>query len=177
MKSIKVLFAAAVAAASFGFSNVASASIIGDSVNVSHYHPNSSSVDLDMGTQVVPTGVFDYYGLYGVTVNGDNLTYSSGANGYVWFTAAFNGPVITDMDSTFTSAVIDASSSYAGFDASRLSFDDHHIYLNLNGLQVNGFLQIDFETASTSDVPEPASMALFGLGMLGFAAARRKSAR
>lgn len=49
----------------------------------------------------------------------------------------------------------------------------------INGsYQQSGFgLATEFATATISDVPEPATVALVGLGLLGFAASRRKSAK
>lgn len=177
MKSIKAVVGGVVAATLFGLSGFASASIVGDTVNVSHYFPDlNPGSDANLGSQVVPTANFDYFGYYDVVVGGDYLTYTSNANGYTWTDSAFNGPVLTDLNTTFTSAAIDASSTLAGFDASRLTFDTNHIYVNMHGLGLAGYLKINFETGS-SDVPEPASIALMLAGLAGAAAVRRKKSK
>lgn len=175
MKSIKAVVGGVVAATLFGLSGLASASIVGDTVNISHHWPDLGS-GTDMGTQVVPTANFDYFGYYDVVVGGDYLTYTSNATGWFWDNSTFNGPVLTDLNATFTSAAIDASSTLAGFDASRLTFDTNHIYVNLHGLELPGYLKINFETGS-SDVPEPASIALMFAGLAGAAAVRRKKSK
>ena len=176
MQSFKAVVGGVVAATLFGLSGVASASIVGDTVNVTHYFPDLNSTNADMGSQVVPTANFSYFGYYDVVVGGDYLTYTSGMTGYQWTDSTFNGPVLTDLNATFTSASIDASSTLAGFDASRLTFDANHIYANMHGLYLDGYLKINFESGSSA-VPEPASIALMLAGLAGAAAARRKKSK
>jgi hypothetical protein len=176
MQSFKAAVGGVVAATLFGLSGLASASIVGDTVNVSHYFPDLNSTNADMGSQVVPTANFSYFGYYNVVVGGDYLTYTSGMAGWQWTDSTFNGPVLTDLNATFTSASIDASSTLAGFDASRLTFDANHIYANMHGLYLDGYLKINFESGSSA-VPEPASIALMLAGLAGAAAARRKKSK
>ena len=177
MQSIQAVVGGVVAATLFGLSGLASASIVGDTVNVSHYYPNlNPGSKADLGSQVVPTANFNYFGLYDVVVGGDYLTYTSGMIGWHWTDSTFNGPVLTDLNATFTSATIDASSTLAGFDASRLTFDTNHIYVNMHGLGLPGFLKTYIESGS-SEVPEPASIALMLAGLAGAAAARRKKSK
>jgi len=177
VKSIKSVVGGVVAATLFGLSGFASASIVGDTVNVSHYYPDlTPGSQADMGSQVVPTANFSYFGYYDVVVGGDYLTYTSGMTGWQWTDSTFNGPVLTDLNATFTSASIDASSTLAGFDASRLTFDANHIYANMHGLNLDGYLKINFESGSSA-VPEPASIALMLAGLAGAAAVRRKKSK
>jgi hypothetical protein len=177
MRSIKAVLGGVVAATLFGLSGLASASIVGDTVYVSHYYPDlNPGSNIDMGSQVVPTANFNYFGLYDVAVGGDYLTYTSNLRGSYFIDSTFNGPVLTDLNATFTNATIDASSTLAGFDASRLTFDANHIYANMHGLNLIGYLKINFETGSSA-VPEPASIALMLAGLAGAAAARRKKSK
>jgi len=48
-----------------------------------------------------------------------------------------------------------------------------YAYVNMQGLNLAGYLKIRFETGS-SDVPEPASIALMLADLAGAAAVRRK---
>lgn len=72
---------------------------------------------------------------------------------------------------SFTDVNIDPSSNYVGFDATRLTFDSNHIYLNLQGLDANGFLRVNFDG---NNVPEPDSLLLFGAALAALVVTRQK---
>jgi hypothetical protein len=92
---------------------------------------------------------------------------------------SFNGFVMSDafgVAPTFTSATINPVTSYAGFDASRVTFDANNIYVDLQGLEANGKIVIDINGSGV--IPEPGTwaMLIFGFGLVGFAARRRTTA-
>jgi hypothetical protein len=95
-----------------------------------------------------------------------------------WNATAFNGLL---FDATgahgIVSASVDASTTMAGFDASRVVLNADEIGINWNGLSyVDGtVVTITFAFAQVP-VPEPASLAVLGIGLLGLAAARRRLA-
>lgn len=176
---MKKKLAGLMVAAILGFPGLAQAGITGDTVNVSYYYPDLATVVANAGTMVVPTQTFTLSGAGSraqvVRVYDSYFTYDDTTPG-AYYPASFNGPVLTDLTSSpFTGVSIDASSSFAGFDLSRLTYDANHIYVNLQSLPGGGHLQVDFNTAR--NVPEPTTIAIFGLGLLGLALSRRKSAK
>jgi hypothetical protein len=80
---------------------------------------------------------------------------------------SFNGYVLMEDSATippFQIATVDPSTTLAGFDQSRVTFDDTHVYVNVSGLgvQAGQTLTVDFTA-----VPEPSTLALLGVGAIG----------
>ncbi len=67
-------------------------------------------------------------------------------------------------------------SGITGFDLSDLSFTDDSLTVDLIDTDYNGqaFAQIGLQFTNPAAVPAPATLALFGLGLAGFAFVRRK---
>ncbi|MCB2107847.1 MAG: PEP-CTERM sorting domain-containing protein [Rhodobacteraceae bacterium] len=157
----------------------ASAGVLtGETVNVTHFYPNSSTPYLNMGTQVVPTGTFAFEDKYTIVVDDNAITYNDGPGSQFWANfgfVTFNGPMISVLSgSPILNVTIDPTTSYAGFDVSRLSFDSSHVWINLQGLYSDGFIKLNL--TDSNSVPAPGALALLGLGMLGIRVKRRKHA-
>lgn len=101
--------------------------------------------------------------------------------------ATFNGFQIAETGgapATITGVSLDSSSSLAGFDASRISFDTKDVFANVQGLSFvpgqNVTLDLSFLPPTPAAVPEPSATLTFALAALGLGglmvAARKKKA-
>jgi hypothetical protein len=91
-----------------------------------------------------------------------------------WGSVAFNGPVFTATAPLgISSASVNAATTMAGFDVSRISYTGNEIRIDWNGLSYgNGTaVVVDFTFVA---VPEPATLALLGFGLLTMAAVARR---
>lgn len=112
------------------------------------------------------------------TDNSVRFGFTTSLNNPTWSSVSFNGMVfdlLTGSTFSLTSKSIDPSSTFAGFDASRVGYSDNQLTINWNGLSyVNGTsLLINFTSAPAS-VPEPGSLALLGLALAGLAYCTRQ---
>lgn len=108
-------------------------------------------------------------------ISDTNLLLNFGSNGSFGGNVPFNGFVLTDINGIvpdFSSVTINAETTLAGFDSSRIFVDANTIRVNFVGLNFSANDIVSLEVAA---VPEPATVGLLSLGILGLTASRRKS--
>ena len=161
-------------AAIFTTGSPASAGLIGDSVTVDYYFPDTSTLTYHLGTKTVaPTALFNAFDQIDFLVTNNTLQITDTFPGQVIFTAqTFNGIHLTDNSQDgIVGVTLDPASNLAGFDPSDITFDGSDIWVNIEGVIINPKTYVQLDIA----VPEPFTLSLFGLGLAGLITIHRRS--
>lgn len=163
----------------------AQAGFIGATVNVSAYFPNTTTVEVDGGDATVsgaieyPTGSFASYNPsweVDVTDTRIIITNAGASNGFPFSDADFNGFIVTVVAGpSIAAAVVDGASDFGPVEITIVG--GTQLQLNFQGVTAaNGEPLSSIIDVRFGEVPEPASLALLGAGILAAAGMRRRNA-
>ena len=173
-----------------GLPSIASASLIGDTIDIEWWFPDTSTVfasDSHLVSELVEVncpndstansnicaGFVSWPA--SIDIGAETIRYQQiGSPGFT--TAGFNGWVFSDLDWGVAGEIIGVSldTNIDGLDLNRVSYTADSVSINLQGL--GGDLRREFAelTLDVRHVPDPATLALFGIGLAGLGFARRK---
>jgi hypothetical protein len=151
----------------------------GSTVTAILYNPNLATIlggptvaVVGASTPTFPNGSIIGNTAFQINITGDQIIYNP-LTDVTYGSGPFNGFVFDFAGApTITGVTLDGSSNFVPFD---FSFTDNSIDLNLSGNSVNidsvATLDVAFGTQS---VPEPFTLSLFGAGLAGAVAFRRR---
>ena len=152
----------------------ANAGLLNSDVKGEYLFPTIDTEYQDLGRGVVDAdGVqmrFDSYFTMNVTDRQIAIDFASAA---LWSPAPYNGFSLTNFTTAMPQFTVGAATNMVGFGASNVSVVDNVLYVNWQGLAFNANTLVVLEVDEPSDVPEPLSLSLLGLGLAGLAASRR----
>jgi hypothetical protein len=173
MNTIKKMLLAIGFAASLGATTGAHASLIGDSIIATGYLLSPTTATIGAGNEFsISNLVFFDFGASTLTITTPNSN-----QGVSW--GDIGSYVFSGFDSTITNVTVASNMGFGTDLTNDFSFTAHSITLDFDGGSTqnkNSQLVFNIATTPAAVVPEPTTVALVGLGLLGFAASRRKSA-
>ena len=172
MNILKKMLLVTAFAAAFGVTTGAHASLIGNTITATGTSVSPGTAVIGSGIEF--SGIFDYINF---DFGASTLTLTSPISGVSW--SGFGDYVFSGFTDVITGLTIASNKGFSGDVITDFSFGAHSITLNMDAGRAqnkNAELVFNIATAPTN-VPEPGTVAMFGLGMLSLVASRRKPAK
>lgn len=155
-----------------GWAGTVNASLMGTEVTLEHYYPTVDNLLHGPLNVTVSDGVeciSCFYGGEDIDIGAESITW---VHTGIWSDGAFNGLLVSGLDWGVPGAItdIDVLGSVVNVD-----FGDDWVRINVAGISSGGTIVVNL-TAEHENVPAPATLALFGLGLAGLGWSRRKKA-
>jgi hypothetical protein len=150
------------------------ASIVGDSVEVTFYYPDTSTIDGGPQTSTIVSGGTSFPVIYAlnIVINGTTITITptGSLNFSTFLVSSFNGYKIEDLSENLPTYNIINVTDMAGFSAANVSESGNTMFINFSGLPISRDTSI-----TLASVPEIGTwaMMLAGFAGLAFAGYRR----
>ena len=163
------------------FVGMANASLMGDTIIATGISLGPDTAEIGGGIEFTGVGGelnFDFAdsSITSITYLPSTLTISMNSDLGSW--GGFGDYVFSDFDDTITGLTLDSNIGFLGTITSGYSFTSDSITIDMRASgrvsgEQNPLLVFNI-TTSSAPVPEPATMVLFGIGLLGLAGVNRK---